>query len=181
MYHVGKRKKGTATYPIYFRMMDSTAHYTPKTGLAPTVTLSKNGAAAAAASGAVTEIGTTGVYVLAGHAADRDTTGSVLLHAVSAGADNCDVLYDVVEYDPMVPYDSGAVVADAGNGAATFMTNLSSATDDKYINRWLKMTSGPISGEQRRISDYNGTTKVVTLSSAFTDTPGATETFILLT
>jgi hypothetical protein len=80
-------------------MKDSADHYTPKTGLTPTVTISKNGAAFGAPAGAVTEL-SGGVYQVAGNATDTNTLGILWLHATSAGADAIDTQYDIVGFDP---------------------------------------------------------------------------------
>ena len=93
------RQQSTTTYPIPFFMAQTTDHLTGLTGLTPTVTISKNGGAFAAAGGAVSEIGN-GWYALAGDADDRDTLGSLILHAEAAGADDYDMDYYIVRYDP---------------------------------------------------------------------------------
>lgn len=93
------RQKDTTSYPINFIMVDALDHTTGKTGLTPTVTISKNGAAFGAASGAVSEI-SSGWYSLAGNATDRNTLGELLVHATAAGADPVDLAYAIVEYDP---------------------------------------------------------------------------------
>jgi len=92
-------KQSTTAQPLMFLMVDSTDHVTGKTGLTPTVTLSKNGAAFGAPAGAVTEL-TSGWYKVAGNATDTNTLGPLLLHATGAAADPTDVVYYVVSYDP---------------------------------------------------------------------------------
>lgn len=87
-----------STYSLTFFMVDSTDHISGKTGLSPTVTLSKNGAAFAAPSGAITEIAN-GWYKVAGNATDTGTLGPLLLHASATGADPSDVVYEVVGID----------------------------------------------------------------------------------
>lgn len=82
-----------------FFMADSTDHIAGKTGLEPTVTISKNGGAFAAAAGAVTEIGN-GWYSLAGNATDRNTLGEFLLHSSATGADPADEKYTIESHDP---------------------------------------------------------------------------------
>jgi hypothetical protein len=82
-------------------MADSADHLTAKTGLTPTVTISKNGGTFGAAAGAVSEVGN-GWYVLAGNATDRATLGSLILHAEAAGADKFDMDYYIVSYDPFM-------------------------------------------------------------------------------
>lgn len=81
--------------PLMFLMIDSADHLAGKTGLSPTVTISKNGAAFGAPAGAVTEI-SVGWYKVAGNATDANTLGPLALHATSAGADPTDSLYRVV-------------------------------------------------------------------------------------
>ena len=93
------RKLSSTSYPVVFLMIDSADHVTGKTGLTLTVTLSKNGGAFGSASGAVTELAN-GWYSLAANATDRNTAGSVALHASASGADPCDLLVNIVDYDP---------------------------------------------------------------------------------
>ena len=80
-------------------MVDEADHITGKTGLTPTVTISKNGGSFASPSGAVTELAN-GWYLLAGHATDRDTLGDLLIHATGSGADPMDERYCVVPWNP---------------------------------------------------------------------------------
>lgn len=105
------RQKDSTSYPINFLMVDSTDHVTAKTGLTPTVTLSKNGAAFVAAAGAVTEI-SSGWYSLAGNADDRNTLGELLVHASATGADPLDIQYAIVDYDPFA--DIKSILEDTG-------------------------------------------------------------------
>lgn len=92
-------KQSSAAQPLVFLMVDSTDHITPKTGLSPTVTLSKSGGSFAAPSGAVSEIGN-GWYKVAGNSTDTATLGPLILHATGTAADPVDVVYDVVAFDP---------------------------------------------------------------------------------
>ncbi|GIW60993.1 MAG: hypothetical protein KatS3mg087_2059 [Patescibacteria group bacterium] len=92
-------KQNDTSKPIVFLMVDSADHITGKTGLTPTVTISKNGGAFAAPSGAVSEIGN-GWYKLTPAAADVDTLGPLIIHATATGADPTDVEYQVVARDP---------------------------------------------------------------------------------
>lgn len=99
------RKISTTTYPIVFFMADSADHVTGKTGLTPTVTISKNGGAFGAASGAVAEIAN-GFYSLAGNATDRNTLGTLAIHASASGADPADIVVQIVNYDPFAIIDA---------------------------------------------------------------------------
>jgi len=112
-----------------FFMADSTDHQTGKTGLSPTVTISKNSAGFGSPSGAVSEIGN-GWYSLAGNATDRGTLGSFIIHATAAGADATDTQFRIVPWDPydavrmgltalpnVASGDNGAIIT-AGSGTA---------------------------------------------------------------
>lgn len=85
--------------PLIFLMVDSTDHITPKTGLTPTVTISKNGGSLASPAGAVSEIGS-GLYKVAANATDSNTLGPLVLHATATGADPSDTMFEVVAYNP---------------------------------------------------------------------------------
>jgi hypothetical protein len=68
--------------------------------LQPAVTISKNGGVFNSPAGAVSDIGN-GWYVLAANATDRDTLGSLVVHAEAVGADpSDDVLMEIVNHDP---------------------------------------------------------------------------------
>lgn len=88
-------KQSSTARELVFLMIDSADHVTGKTGLSPTVTISKNGGSFASPSGAVTEIAN-GLYKVAGNATDTNTLGSLVLHATGTGADPCDMMYEVV-------------------------------------------------------------------------------------
>lgn len=114
-----RRQISTTTHPIAFQMLDSGTKL-GKTGLTPVVTLSKDGGTFGAAAGVVTEL-TSGWYQLAGNATDRNTLGSLIVHATAAGADPGDTLWEIVTYDP---YDTPS--AYTGYGSATGAAALAS-------------------------------------------------------
>lgn len=101
-----QRKLSSTGYPIVFFMADSADHVTGKTGLSPSVTISKNGGAFGAASGAVSEL-SNGWYALAGNATDRGTLGALAVHASASGADPADVLVEIVSHDPFEVAEPG--------------------------------------------------------------------------
>jgi hypothetical protein len=72
---------------------------------------------------------------------------------------------------------TGAVVDDVLNSSTTFETNLSQATNDHFLDAWLVFTSGTLSGQVKKITDYDGTTKFVTVSGGFTAEPTAADAF----
>ncbi len=96
-------KQSTAAKIPYF-MADATDSITGKTGLTPTVTLSKDGAAFGAAGGSSTEIGN-GWYYLSANTTDTNTLGSLIVHATATGADAWDESHQVA---PEVPGMLGA-------------------------------------------------------------------------
>jgi hypothetical protein len=80
---------------------------------------------------------------------------------------------------------SNRIVGTANNCTAntvqlgnTLTTTLYSTLDDAYTGGKLTITSGPGAGEAPKlITDYNGTTRTVTLSENFLTTPNNTSTF----
>lgn len=98
-------KQGATDKVIPFLLVASADHILGAVGLTPTVAISKNGGAFAAPAGTVTEVGL-GWYKLTPGAADTGTTGSLVVHASSAGADPSDRECVVVSIDP---YDAAAM------------------------------------------------------------------------
>lgn len=64
--------------------------------------------------------------------------------------------------------------------ATSFDTNLTNLTDDFYNNSIVTFTSGDLDGQIRRISDYNGSTKVITVDPALTFAPSVDDTFTIV-
>ena len=135
-------KQSSTAYPLCFLMIDSSDHVSGKTGLSPTVTLSKAGGSFASPSGAVSEIGS-GWYKVAGNATDTGTLGPLLLHATATGADTCDDCYSVVAFDPQDTVRLGLTalpnVASGNSGAiptvgtGTAQINLSGGRADANV------------------------------------------------
>lgn len=67
--------------------------------------------------------------------------------------------------------------AQAGASSAITLDASASATDDIYNNCAIVISSGTGVGQTRMISDYVGSTKVATVSSAWTTNPDATSVF----
>jgi len=74
----------------------------------------------------------------------------------------------------------GAVVTDESNTASTFKTNLASTTDSTFVRAWVKFISGALDGQVGKISAYNGTTKFLTVTEAFTGTPADGDDFVIV-
>ena len=77
---------------------------------------------------------------------------------------------------------TGAVVDDNDPDPTTllFETNLAEATTDHYNGAFVVFYSGALLGQSRKISAYDGTTKVLTVLAAFTEAPAAGDTFMIL-
>jgi hypothetical protein len=92
-------KQSSTAQPLLFQLIDSSDHLSGKTGVTPTVTLSKNGGSFASPAGTVTEI-SAGWYKVAGNVTDTGTMGPLIVHATGTGCDPVDVMYEVVAFDP---------------------------------------------------------------------------------
>jgi hypothetical protein len=84
---------------------------------------------------------------------------------------------DKLEANVLLTIDSS--VNDGSATITSFDTNLTETGTDAYINRELHMTSGTAAGEISRISAYNGSTKVITLSPGLKTAPANTDTFTI--
>jgi hypothetical protein len=51
---------------------------------------------------------------------------------------------------------------------------------DAYKDRSIIFTSGTLIGQAKTISAYNGSTKLITVSAAFTSAPSNTDAFIIV-
>lgn len=89
----------SVAYTRTFLMVQTADHITGLTGVTPTVTLSKNGAAFAAAGGSVTEI-SSGWYQIALTTTDTGTAGDLAFHCTATGGDPTDFV-DNVGYAPL--------------------------------------------------------------------------------
>ena len=83
------------------------------------------------------------------------------------------------EQVPVAAYVTGAV-SDAGPSTTDFDTDLTEASDDHYNGGVVVFTSGNLAGQARRISDYDGTAKNLTVTPALTEAPADSDTFIIL-
>ena len=73
-----------------------------------------------------------------------------------------------------------STVSDASPSTTSFDTALTNATNDFYNNAVLTFTSGNLDGQSRRVSDYNGTTNVITLDPALTSAPANSDAFTIV-
>jgi hypothetical protein len=88
-----------AARTIMVLMVDSTDHVTGKAGLTLTITASKAGGAFGSISPSVVDRGS-GWYSIALTAVHTDAYGDLALHITSTGADPCDLIIQIVGYEP---------------------------------------------------------------------------------
>jgi hypothetical protein len=166
--------KGASTTPLVFLMIDSSDHITGKTGLSPTVTLSKNGGSFGSPSGSVTEIAN-GWYKVAGNATDSNTAGPLVLHATGSGADPTDIMAANVIDPTVAVYGVNAVQLNAQTITAaagvTFPSSVASPTNITAgtITTVTNLTNAPTAGDftSTMKTSLNAATPVATLSSAY--------------
>lgn len=72
-----------------------------------------------------------------------------------------------------------STVNDAGATTTVFITALTTAVDNFYNDQLVIFTSGDLSGQSSPILDYDGTTKTITVSEAFTSAPANGDTFTI--
>lgn len=148
------REQSSTSYPIMLFMADVLDHVSGKTGLAPTVTLSKNGAAFGAAAGAVSEVAN-GWYALAGNATDRDTVGELVVHATATGADPTDDRLVIVPWDPFDAANLGLTNLDAAvttrvasadytAARAAKLDNVDAAVSTRLASTDITLTGGKV-------------------------------------
>lgn len=107
-------------------------------------------------------------------AADTVSANVTQISGDSTAADRLEAVLDATP--------GGAVVDDNDPDptATAFETNLSEATNDHYNGAFVVFASGALLGQSRRIMDYDGTSKVLSVAVAFTEAPAAGDTFVIL-
>jgi hypothetical protein len=174
-------QQSTTAQPLVFFMADSADHVTGKTGLSPTVTLSKNGASFASPAGAVSEIGS-GWYKVAGNATDNATLGPLALYATSSGADPTKDMFSVVAFNPQNSVSLGLTGVPADmisiSGGSTAANNLESYLDGTNfmpVDAYKPVFS--VSGTTLTVKKPDGTTtaytKTLTTNAAAVPVVGA--------
>jgi hypothetical protein len=125
------------------------------------------------------------IYTDSGHTTESTTylrSSDIFMRAGEVSADVTKVsgsasAADKLEANVLLTVDSS--INDASPTTTSFDTNLTEAGTDAYKNREVHMTSGNAAGEIGKISDYNGTTKVLTLNPGLSTTPANTDTFTI--
>lgn len=67
--------------------------------------------------------------------------------------------------------------AQAGGASSITLAAAASANDDEYNGQTIEITGGTGAGQIRHITDYDGTSKVATVDSAWSTQPDATSTY----
>ena len=75
---------------------------------------------------------------------------------------------------------SQSSINDTSPSLTSFTTALTNSTDNFYKNSVITFTSGALKGQSRRVSGYNGTTKIITLDPALTSTPSDGDQFTIV-
>ena len=152
-----------------------------KTGIAATITaqISLDGGTTNATNDAnPTELDATdapGIYYFDTTAAEMNCDCVVLQAATTTAG--C-TIRPVIIYTDLYRFNA-AVATDAGNSTTSFKTTLTSAVDDFYNYAFLLITSGALLGQVRRVTDYVGSSKIITCD-AFTSIPADAVTFVLI-
>jgi hypothetical protein len=137
------------------------------------VKISQDGAAFQDTSNSPSEIGSSGRYSLALTAAEMDADN---IHIYVE-----DSLMDPTDYILQTSgEETGVVVTDGSNTALTFETDLDESDNDYWRDALILFTSGSLVDQVKKITAYDGTTKFVTVGSAFTTTPTGGDRFVLV-
>jgi hypothetical protein len=92
--------KQSSSYTRMFFMIDSTDHVSGKTGLTPSVSISKAGGSFASAGGTVSEV-SSGWYKIALTSTDTNTLGDLAFQCTATGADPTSFVDQVVAFNPL--------------------------------------------------------------------------------
>lgn len=76
-------------------------------------------------------------------------------------------------------FDAVTGLAQAGGANTITLQSIASASNDLYLNQSIYIPSGTGAGQRRRITAYNGTTKVATVSSNWIINPDNTSAYMI--
>lgn len=170
------RQISSTSYPIPFLMVLASDHVTGATGKTVTVTLSKNGAAFGAAAGSVTEI-SSGWYLLAANATDRNTLGTLAIHATATACDPMDATINIVNWDEMagLPITVTPAVVSVNTGIVTTHVEVAAKTNAPALAFTVTDSTGAainLSGATVRLKVYDPRTPTSILFSLATGGSG---------
>lgn len=175
-----------ARIPLF--LVDDTDGKTPEVSVTPgagELRVMKNGGSWANGAGTWSNRGE-GAYDYTPTAAELDTLGYFLVKVVVTGVRLYCAEVQIITEDPYVsPNVRGLVSTSGSNTASTFLTNLGSSISDAYRGPMLvHFLSGTLVGQTRPLMNlgaYNGTTKFLTVSTAFTAAPSNGDEFEIIT
>jgi hypothetical protein len=168
-------RRGTAL-TLSFAAVDSELRPKRRTGVgwsSGDVLVSKDGGAFSSAVNLPVEIGLSGRYSLMLTAPEMD---AAWVHVVveKSGIDPLDIVLGT-DGSP-----TGTVQADPVNSASQFKTDRAEAITDHWKDCLLLFTSGALTGQVKKVSSYDGATKIAAVSSPFTGTPNVGDRFVLI-
>jgi hypothetical protein len=106
---------------------------------------------------------------------DLQSTETTLGNSIDAVSNSVDLLSN-----DLIAIRSAVSTAEVSPTISLFGTNLTSAVNDLYAHALLTFTSGQNSGVARRIDDYNGTTKAITVEPDLPFAPASSDAFTIL-
>lgn len=129
--------KNGSTPTIVFIMVDSSDHFSAKTGLTVTANITKNGGTFAATSNSVTEIAN-GFYKVALTGTETNTNGPIGFHCTATGADPTQFIHEVIAFDPTDSVRLGLTAmpnaAAGANGGLPLSVDTSGRVDVLKVN-----------------------------------------------
>lgn len=153
--------------------VDKTDGSTPETGVTTTIKVSKNGGTMAArSSGTAIAHDADGYYTVALNSTDTNTRGTLRVTAadhtihLAVWAD-----YEVVSAEYYDEKYAGPVFLQSSVSLTSVLDTGASGTDDYYNGSILVIVEGPGAGQSRRIIDYVGASKTVTLDEQWITLP----------
>lgn len=169
--------------PITFGPFVAADGITPKTGLTPTIRLSKNGVSPYVnrnSGTAITHV-ENGWYSVTLDSTDTNTRGRLKVMAT----DTANHLPVWMDFDVLSQayWDEkyGAALALQGGGASTATLDAAaSAIDAYYAGLFIALTGGTGAGQVRRIIGYTGATKVAQVETPWLTNPVAGTTYRLV-
>jgi len=76
--------------------------------------------------------------------------------------------------------ETGLVATDASNSIISFKTDLPSTTDDYCVPNFVKFIDGALINQTRKIAGYGGTSKLMLVTSGFTEIPTVGDRFVII-
>jgi hypothetical protein len=178
-----ERQVGDSTYPIVFKLRDSSNLLLGKTGASPSCVVSKNGSAFASCSGTVSEI-SSGYYKIhgAGLGTDIGSIGQANIEVTATGAVPKSIIVNVVDHNPFIgieSFRSGTAQA----GSSTTITLESSTTSFTLPatggKAFITVVDGTGVGQCAPISSIDWNTLVATIQGSFVTNPDSTSKYMI--